>query len=205
MSDPAEVAVSWSRQLASAGMSADFEETLRVLLESADVDEKIRASWSGSFSPMWYGQAPMALPEQWQAVVAMMELRPRTPINLVDRLQRLEASVTKLSEALLSRPVVLNTSIVDLGSEKHRVLQPIPIVIEEYSGSAVAVFPETETFGSGVTQSEAIGELKRQIVLLYDDLKEADPEDLGKLPAAWWRVLRHYMVRDDDVQHRRRT
>lgn len=101
--------------------------------------------------------------------------------------------VAELGEALRVRPLVLSTEIIDLNSEDYSLHRPIPIVIEESEEETVASFPETETYGSGSTPSEAIGELKRQIASLYDDLANSDPSEFGKLPAAWWRILQYYV------------
>jgi hypothetical protein len=204
MSDPEEeVAVRWKPPVASAGVSAGFEELIGAVFESADVDREAWARWLADFSPTWYGWTPIALAERWQAVVEMMEVHPRTPINLEDRLQRLEGSVTQLSEALLSKPVVFSTKIVDLNSTDCSVQEPIPVVIEEYADESVATFAEVEAHGFGVTPAEAINDLKEQITELYDDLSTADADELGKLPTAWWRVLRHYVAKDEEIQQTR--
>jgi hypothetical protein len=199
MSEPDEVAMTWKRQLAFAGRSVDFDEIVNVMRKSSDVEEERLASWFAGFSPTWYGPTPVALAERWQAVVEMMEVLPRTPANLEDRLLRLESSVTRLSEALLSRPVVSSTRIVDLNSVDYFVQQPIPVVIEEYTEESVATFPEIEAHGFGVSPAEAINDLKEQIVLLYEDLDRADPQVLGKLPTAWWRILQQYVAQAEEI------
>ncbi len=136
----------------------------------------------------------------WQPALHLTQIRHYMPINLEERLRTVEEAVAglretvaELSEALRERPLVLSTEIVDLGSENYSLCHPIPIVIEESEEEIVASFPETETFASGGTPSEAIGELKRQIVLLYEDLANSDPAEFGKLPAAWWRILQYYI------------
>jgi hypothetical protein len=135
----------------------------------------------------------------WDAAVRMVELRPRTPVNLEARLERLEGSVLTLSEALLSRPVVFTTSIVDLNSIQHSLKCPIPVVMEEYSDEAVATFPEVETRGWGGTPAEALNDLKEQVILLYEELVAAHPDELGKLPTAWLRVLEHYVAKGEEA------
>ena len=44
-------------------------------------------------------------------------------------------------------------------------------------------------FGEGITDSEAILNLKNSILDLYDELTETDPDILGKLPKMWLRIL----------------
>jgi hypothetical protein len=115
--------------------------------------------------------------------------------ELRQTIAELRNTVGELTEALHARPLVLSTEIVDLSSRDYLVRHPIPIVIEESEEETVASFPETETFGAGGTASEAIGELKKQIIWLYEDLATSDPDEFGKLPAAWWRILQHYVSR----------
>jgi len=57
--------------------------------------------------------------------------------------------------------------------EKCKVLQPIPIVIEELEEEVVASFPEIETYATGVNEAEAINNLKKSITELYRDLMNA--------------------------------
>ncbi len=149
-----------------------------------------------------------ALTRDPRAAPRLLESARYVPINLFEkRLHTVEQSLSELrqtvaelrdvvgelGEALRVRPLVLSNEIVDLSSEGYSLRRPIPIVIEESEEETVASFPETETYGSGSTPSEAIGELKRQIASLYDDLANSDPGEFGKLPAAWWRILQYYV------------
>jgi hypothetical protein len=138
-------------------------------------------------------------PTYWQVAPATATVR-YVPVNLEDRLKRLENSVAEVSEALLSRPVVFSTMIVDLNAPQYSVQHPIPVVMEEYREEAVATFPEVEAHGWGTTPAEAINDLKEQVVLLYEELTTADPQELGKLPTAWSRVLRHYVAKGEETQ-----
>lgn len=132
-----------------------------------------------------------------RAAVPAGELRRYVPVNHEQRLRALETAVAQLAEALQDRPVTSSTSIVDLNSEEYSVRHPIPIVIEDWHEEVVATLVETEAFGAGATPSEALSELKRRIIALYEDLSSSDPEEFGKLPAAWWRVLQHYVIKHE--------
>jgi hypothetical protein len=106
------------------------------------------------------------------------------------------SEVTETLRALRQRPIKWTTQIRDLGSEERAVVEPIQIVIEEYSdGSIVARFPEIEVFGEGETEPEAILALKAGILDVHDELSEADPASLGALPRMWLRVLDQIIVR----------
>lgn len=152
----------------------------------------------------YYGE-----PRDWTQFSLTQEPRPGrrptespryVPINLEKRLRTLEETMAALGEALIElkealrdRPIAYSSQIVDLGSEEISLRHPIPIVVEECDEQTVASFPETETFGSGGTPSEAIAELKRQIIFLLHDLATSDHREFGKLPAAWCRILQYYI------------
>lgn len=101
----------------------------------------------------------------------------------------LRAELAELREDLRSRPTVKGAVLLDLAGEGLELLQPVPVVIEEYEEEVVASWPEVETYGSGDTISEAITELKGEIASLYRDLVSSTDEQLGRLPRGWKRVL----------------
>ena len=143
-------------------------------------------------------------PPHWQPALEVTRRTQYVPVNLEERLDMVQRTVSQLAnavadlrEALRDRPVMSNTSIIDLNSEQYSLRYSIPIVMEEWDDEVVATLVETETFGSGATPSEALSELKRRIVALYEDLASSDPGEFGMLPAAWWRILRHYVVADE--------
>jgi hypothetical protein len=140
------------------------------------------------------GEWPLITQEESWPTVRARRFPRYVPINLEQRLQRLEESVAMLSEALLTRPVVSSTQIVDLNSDEYSVRHPIPAVIAVRKGGVTATFPEVETQGEGSSTAEAISDLKQQIILRYQDLKARDPETLEGPPRGWWRVLQHYVA-----------
>ena len=99
------------------------------------------------------------------------------------------AQLKELNEELQTRPIIRNTDLWELNSEKYRLIHPINIVIEEYSDEIVARWPEVEAFGSGATEAEAIAILKQDIVSLFEDLVSFSDDELGKLPQGWKRIL----------------
>ncbi len=105
------------------------------------------------------------------------------------RLSVLEAQLKELNEELQNRPIIRNTNLWELNSEKYRLTHPISIVIEEYPDETVARWPEVEAFGSGATEAEAIAILKQDIVLLFEYLVASSDDELGKLPQGWKRIL----------------
>ncbi len=109
------------------------------------------------------------------------------------RLSVLEKRLEELNDELRTRPIVRNTNLWELNSEKYRLAHPINIVIEEYPDETVARWPEVETFGSGTTETEAIAILKQDIVSLFEDLIASSDDELGKLPQGWKRILLRFI------------
>jgi hypothetical protein len=140
----------------------------------------------------------------WQTSIELVDLGRLVQMNLENRLRIVQAEIAELRKsvellgmALSERPVTSSSWIIDLDSEDYSLRYPIPIVMEDWQDEVVASFVETELFGSGTTPSEALTELKRRIVALYEELAGADPETFGRLPRTWWRVLQYYMVRHE--------
>jgi len=97
---------------------------------------------------------------------------------LSERLSIVEAQLKELNEELQNRPIIRNTNLWELNSEKYRLTHPINIVIEEYPDETVARWPEVEAFGSGTTEAEAIAILKQDIVSLFEDLVTSLDDEL---------------------------
>jgi hypothetical protein len=100
-------------------------------------------------------------------------------------------------ETALERPVKWATQIRDLGDENYVLVEPILILVEEYPNSdmVIARFPEVEAFGEGITDTEAILNLKKSILDLYDELIETNLDTLGNMPKMWLRILKKVVTR----------
>jgi|GEM_PF-1372348 len=110
--------------------------------------------------------------------------------QLTERVETLTNLTGQFYTEINEQPAKWVTQIYDLGDESYILKEPILILIEEYSDdSIIARFPEVEVFGEGVTDSEAISNLKNSILDLYDELTETDSDTLGKLPKMWLRIL----------------
>lgn len=59
--------------------------------------------------------------------------------------------------------------------------RPILAVIEHDAGSVTATHYDTEVFGVGETEFEALDDLKESLIEYYSDLS-SNPDDLGPLP-----------------------
>ncbi|MFH2105360.1 MAG: hypothetical protein ABII72_03950 [Parcubacteria group bacterium] len=114
-----------------------------------------------------------------------------TQTNILERLETLANQTGQLRVEVQDRPIKYNTQLRDFGDDDYKLAAPVFITIEEYPGedTVIASFPEVEVFGEGVTEAEAILNLKWAILDLYQELIETSPEELGDLPETWLSVL----------------
>ena len=121
-----------------------------------------------------------------------------TQTNILERLETLTNQTGNLRLDVQDRPIKYNTQLRDLGDDDYKLAEPVLITIEEYLGedTIIANFPEVEVFGEGVTEAEAILNLKWAILDLYQELIEISPEQLGDLPKTWLSVLQQIIQKD---------
>lgn len=82
--------------------------------------------------------------------------------------------------------------------ETLEVIKPIPIVIKDYGNEVFADFIEAEAYGAGLTEAEAVSNLKADIKSLFLDLEKSDDSKLGKLPLGWKKILLETIKRKGD-------
>lgn len=95
-----------------------------------------------------------------------------------------------LSSKLL-KTVGSHYKIVPLNTLKHThysLLRPIFITLEIEKDTVIAGLDDIEAFAYADTEFEAINGLCKEIVNIYEDLKE-DRENLGVLPEKWLGYL----------------
>ena len=136
------------------------------------------------------------------STTAVLEQLEDTQVNTTELLvERAETLAHRTGHLLLEaqdRPIKYNVQLRDIGDADYKLTDPIFITIEEYPGddAVIASFPEVEVFGEGLTEAEAIQNLKCAMLDLYEELDETLPEELGDLPKAWLRVLRQIIQKD---------
>jgi len=113
-----------------------------------------------------------------------------TDVDLVDTDDAIDLEIDGFVPAT-EKPLKTNAQLFDLGEAEYNLSTPLLITIEEYFDEEVVIahFPELEVFGEGKTEPEAISNLKNEILDLYDDLMGADPDELGRTPLIWLRIL----------------
>ena len=103
--------------------------------------------------------------------------------KLTQEHRKLQEQVTSLLEEIEDRPIVSQTWLRDLNCDTYRLKTPIPVTVEQYPDEVTARWPEAETFGAGATETQALADLKNEIVDLFEDielLERTEPDRLGK-------------------------
>jgi hypothetical protein len=71
---------------------------------------------------------------------------------------------------------------------------PLPVFLEMDDEIYIANYYDTESFGSGDSEYEALNDLCLELAQTYLDL-EADQGKLGPLPSKWWTHLQTVIER----------
>ncbi len=114
-----------------------------------------------------------------------------TGASVLERLETLTNQTGQLRVDVQDRPVKYNSQIRDLGDDNYFLIEPLIVSVEEYTNedTVIASFPEIEVFGEGVTEAEALTNLKWAILDLYEELISTSLDELGDLPKSWLSVL----------------
>ena len=105
--------------------------------------------------------------------------------SVYDTLNSLSNSIL----ALQNRPRTYSMPLYDPNNDEVGLsVVPLTIVIEEYPDEVIARFVETESYGSGDTEFEAIDDLREQIIDLYLELRDT-PDTALTAPASTWKRL----------------
>ena len=82
----------------------------------------------------------------------------------------------------------------DLFHAELQLIHPIPIFIETEGDTVIANYPPTVSYGCGEAKSEALDDLRLELVDLYNDLLK-NSDHLGPLPQKWWNHLQTIIQR----------
>lgn len=114
--------------------------------------------------------------------------------DLKEQVSNLQKQVEELTEAVKDAVKISNATIYELGDSQYELTTPMQIVLEEDQEETVARIPELNLYASADTDSEAINELKQEVLKLYEDLVTSD-RVLGPLPKSWLETLRKLIVK----------
>ncbi|OGO22001.1 MAG: hypothetical protein A2Z28_03740 [Chloroflexi bacterium RBG_16_51_9] len=117
----------------------------------------------------------------------------RALVKIQAGLSKLLEQQTQSAEDAENSQEIYNAMVYDLNSSKYSLSTPVQVVIVEESDETVAKVPELNLYAVGDSATEAIYELKQEIVDLYEDLTQTDNK-LGPLPESWLKTLRKLIV-----------
>ena len=123
-------------------------------------------------------------------------------VDLSERIRGLEATAEEqrklLAELLEALPETASTSITSLSAPDREIPLRMPLIaiIQHDENEVCARLPEFSASGFGVTESDAIADLKEELGALYLELIEIPDDELGQAPKRWKRGLERLVVAD---------
>lgn len=159
--------------------------------------QRNRSPWVSRGRRQSSGEAVSAMTAELSGV--MREMASDITV-LKEKLEALALTVNELRAEIANRPVVKSLVLHDLSSEAYGLRQPLSIVVEEYANETIATLSETEVFGTGATEPEAIGAFEHELLALYEELRSSDRRRLGLLPRKWLRILNRILKRRRGVE-----
>lgn len=116
---------------------------------------------------------------------------------LEDEIDSIRSDLSQLREEERARaeetPVVYNAAVYSLGNSKYELTIPLQVVLEEDDTETVARVPELNIYASADTDTEAIFELKRELITYYEHLR-ASKRKLGPLPQSHLETLKRLIT-----------
>ena len=110
-------------------------------------------------------------------------------------LQAVESEKISFYARKILKKIESNFKIIALNSlrdAKYTLKYPIYINIEYENQHVIASFDDVEAFAYADNEFEAVDLLCREIIVLYNELKE-DKEKLGPLPRKWFSILDNFI------------
>ena len=117
-------------------------------------------------------------------------------IEIKKALSIFENRQVQITEEFENTSKIYNATIYDLNNDKYLLSTPIQIVLIEESDETIARIPELNLYAVGDSGSEAIYELKDEIISMYEDLISSENK-LGPLPESWLNTLNKLIVSTD--------
>lgn len=126
----------------------------------------------------------------------MIESVRQTPTQYEKRsseetLQQCLAALENIRDLLAETQACYSTSITSLTWNENELPLRLPLtaIIQHDEDEVVARLPEFSASGFGISETEAIADLKSELGSLYKELTEIPEDELGTLPIRWKRGL----------------
>lgn len=185
----------------------NINDTSRVLqpsiidLSDVSVEERESNEQASIFNALNQEYAPITdelirVVEVQRRVSSLPRIEPFILSTLMDiqkALSTLENRQVQITEELENTSKIYNATIYDLNNDKYILSTPIQVVLIEESDETIARIPELNLYTVEDSGSEAIFELKGEIVSLYEDLISSHNK-LGPLPKSWLNTLNKLIV-----------
>ena len=86
-------------------------------------------------------------------------------------------------------PFSSNTNLYDLNSQDYSLTKPIDVTIIEEVDCFRAESEDLNLWATGRDIKDALNQLKKEIVILYQELRAESENNLGPRPKSWWQFL----------------
>lgn len=84
---------------------------------------------------------------------------------------------------------ITQTKIYSLGSSDYELVEPIDVTLKTYKDETIALIPDLELYAEGVNEIDSVGNLKVELLDLFDDLNDMEDEELGDVSKSWKKTL----------------
>ncbi|MBU4381210.1 hypothetical protein L6255_02270 [Candidatus Parcubacteria bacterium] len=127
-----------------------------------------------------------------EEVVKYLEADTLSTINFViplNTLNNIDFNVEIIKNAVLSANSLEIIPIHSLNSKKHKLKCPLMCQVRFTENLYVAELIELNLIASGVDRTDALDELKINILELFEEMEQIDAKNLGKEPKKWKVLL----------------
>ena len=115
----------------------------------------------------------------------------RKKLSTEETLQRCLVALENIQDMLADARACYSTSITSVTWNEVELPLRLPLmaIIQHDEDEVVARLPEFSASGFGISEAEAIADLKSELGSLYKELTEIPEDELGTLPIRWKRGL----------------
>lgn len=88
--------------------------------------------------------------------------------------------------------------LYDLNSEKYSLKETVDVIVNEEDDCFRAENDGLGVWSTGSSVKEALSNLKKEIIALYEELEEVGENGLGPKPLMWWGLLKNLIVKNEN-------
>jgi len=91
-----------------------------------------------------------------------------------------------------------STYLYDLSSDKYSLKEIVDVIVNEEDDCFRAENDELGVWSTGNSVKEALSNLKKEIIVLYEELEKVGERGLGPKPLMWWGLLKNLIVKNEN-------